>query len=552
MATVTAKARKTKVTAPPAKPAESSAPRILVSAIHPHPDNPRKTFDKEQLAKLADSIRRNDVLQPVLVRPAWRDMLQPESSSQQYQIICGERRWRAAKLAGLESIPAVVRAMSDAEALELMIVENEEREDLNPIELALGLTALTKPVTAGGVGLTHQEAARRFGHEEAWATNLMRILALPPIWRERVASGELPQTFARAMLPYAKCMGVLTWIEKQIAQDGLDHVRRDDFERWLRNAVRDVTRPIDERDKPFNDYRLSNAPFGRLFKLTPEHEAQLNITELPVDIGGWNKRNIQLVRRATNIELWEKLQNDAKVEKIRRKAEKQKGKGTASANGKAPTAADLKRKREEQDASLARRAEDWAEDLVRLGLCREIKSGEWDWLARWFCRWFARSLEGSSWNATGSQADAFEQLGARDTCEDESWSGGLAWINPQDDPIGRLDELDRKEAQVILNPEAEDRLRVDRDVIYSLASIVGVKLADEWKACGGDRLKAFFAMPTLEQLLDLAKELGDHLAPNVKKGVAVELLCDAHARKPYPLPAVLKACGPAKRGRKPR
>lgn len=527
-----------------------SSGRIALAAITPHPDNPRKTFDPQELAKLADSIRRHDVLQPVLVRP--------QGEPGQYQLVCGERRFRAAQLAGLETIPATVRLLDDAETLELMIVENEERENLTPIELAEGLVMLTKPRDAGGVGLTHAEAAARFSHEETWATNLMRLLSLPPAWRLRIASGEVPQTFGRLLLPYAKSRVVLEELEETIRREqGLEGLRRDDFEAWCDDAVRHATRPMDARDKPFYGYELGGH-YGRVFKLTPEIEAELGVCELPVVLNPYGKRERVTLPRATNVKRWEELQAAAKEERRAKKAAKAagvNGKGggkSASGGAKGPSAAELKRRRAEQDASLARRAADWAEELVRLGVAREIKSGEWDWLARWFCRYYARSWEGSQ-HARQTQEDAAASLGAKIASHgpDTVWAPVLAWINPQDDPLGRLDELDRAEAVTILTPTPEKNLEISRDVVYRLAELTGVKLADEWKACRGERLLRFLEMHTMEQLTDLAKEWGEGVYTS-KKQALVEDFRQSHSSGPRALPAVLKAAVPAAKKPKPR
>ncbi len=541
-----AKPRRTKTQAPTPEPAiAGDGNRIPIEQITPHPDNPRKTFDPAALERLADSIRRSDVLQPVLVR-----RVEPFA----YQLVCGERRYRAAQLAGLVSIPAVVREMSDAEALELMIVENEEREDLNPIELALGLAALTKPLDAGGAGLTHAAAAARFSHEEAWATNLMRLLQLPDAWQQRIASGEIPQTFARAMLPYAAAPEVLAWMEEVVTGERFDEVTRDEWMRYLDQAVKDTTRPMDPRDKPYHDYTLGNKSFGRLFKLTAEQEARLGVVELPVNLGGWGNPKRETLPRATNVQLWEELQAAAKEERRAKRAARENSKtaGKPESGGKGPTPEELRRKREEQDRSLAVRAEAWLEDLTRAALAREMRGREGSWLARWFCRWYARTSSGQSFNqgAHLTQRQAMEASGHKLGADD--FGEGLAWLDPDGDPLSRLETLDHEEAAIILDPDSDTRCYVVAGVLYQLVELLKVKLSDEWKACDGERLREFFRLHTLEQLRDLAHELGDHFTDKTTKATAVEMLAEAHERKPYAMPTVLKAALPASKRRKPK
>jgi ParB family transcriptional regulator, chromosome partitioning protein len=516
-----------------------------IGLIEPHPDNPRKSFDQQALMKLSDSIARNGVLQPVLIRK------HPDlyKGGPTYQLVCGERRYRAAKLAAKETIPAIFRDLSDAEALELMIVENEDREDLNPIELAIGLAALTKPIPAGGAGLTHKDAAARFGHEEAWATNLMRLLQLPESMQHRVASGEIPQTFARAMLPYVKSSVVVAYVEESIEKSGLEGMTRDDFEDLLDDAVQETTRPMDPKDKPYSDYRVNGyKEFGRLFKVTKENEAQLNVCELPVRMGRWGRGERKVVKRATNVQRWEELQEAAKKERMDARANgKGKSKADAGENGKAkaPTAAELKQRREDQDKQLGRRVEEWAQDLMRVAIARELDPG--DWPARWLCRYYHGCMAGAAHHSTMQRG--MEATGGKSFLRD--WEETEQWLNPDDDAITRMDELDAAEAKLILDPDADIRIMLYPEVVWGMAGLVDVKLADEWKAASGDRLRRFFDLHTLDQLRDLVTELGDVVTIS-KKGELVTYLAERHETRPLAMPAVLRAAAPSKRGRKPR
>jgi ParB family chromosome partitioning protein len=147
---------------------------------------PRRRFDEEGLAGLAESLRERGVLQPVLVRP------RPGGT---YELIAGERRWRAAKLAGLASVPALVRAHDDAAALELALIENMAREDLSPIEEARACAALVEEL-----GLTREEVGRRVGRSRVAVSNLIRLLDLPEEVVLLVESGELSEGHGRALL----------------------------------------------------------------------------------------------------------------------------------------------------------------------------------------------------------------------------------------------------------------------------------------------------------------------------------------------------------------
>jgi ParB family transcriptional regulator, chromosome partitioning protein len=159
---------------------------VPVDLVDPNPSQPRSAFDEEGLVTLADSVRANGVLQAVLVRPA---------KGGRYELIAGERRWRAAKLAGLEEVPAVVRPHDDAASLELALVENMAREDLNPIEEARACSALVEEL-----GLTREEVGRRVGRSRVAVSNLTRLLDLPDEAIALIERGDLTEGHGRAVL----------------------------------------------------------------------------------------------------------------------------------------------------------------------------------------------------------------------------------------------------------------------------------------------------------------------------------------------------------------
>ena len=163
----------------------SGVDSILIADVSPNPMQPRKYFDEEALSTLADSIRELGVLQPILVRPA-------ESG---YEIIAGERRWRAAKRVGLTAIPALVRDVDDTISLEQAIVENVQRSDLNPLEEASAYQQLIEEFE-----LTHDQVAKRLGKSRTSITNTLRLLVLPPSIQKLVRDSRLSMGHARALL----------------------------------------------------------------------------------------------------------------------------------------------------------------------------------------------------------------------------------------------------------------------------------------------------------------------------------------------------------------
>ncbi|MDD6273764.1 MAG: ParB/RepB/Spo0J family partition protein [Clostridiaceae bacterium] len=164
----------------------SSGSTLRISDIEPNPGQPRRHFDPEALQTLAESIRENGLLQPVVVRRGENGL---------YQIIAGERRWRACRLAGLTEIPTVILDADDLRAAQLALIENLQREDLNPIEEASGYQTLIETF-----GLTQEEAAQRVGRSRPAVANSLRLLALSQDLRAMVEQGRLSAGHARALL----------------------------------------------------------------------------------------------------------------------------------------------------------------------------------------------------------------------------------------------------------------------------------------------------------------------------------------------------------------
>jgi len=158
---------------------------LPIAAIRPNPYQPRDRFDEEGLSALADSIREVGLLQPVLVRPA----------GDGYELVAGERRWRAAHRAGLQSIPAIVRQTEDRRALQAALVENLQRDDLNPLEEAAAYQQMIEDFS-----MTHEQVASTVGRSRAAVTNTMRLLQLPPSIQRALREGRLSMGHARALL----------------------------------------------------------------------------------------------------------------------------------------------------------------------------------------------------------------------------------------------------------------------------------------------------------------------------------------------------------------
>lgn len=171
--------------------------RIPIDHIDPNPVQPRRVFQQERLEELAQSIRANGVIQPLVVRKA----------GDRYQLVAGERRWRASKLAGVAEVPVVVQDVPDDRLLEITLIENIQREDLNPIETALAFERLAKDLH-----LSHEDIGRRTGKDRTTITNLLRLLTLPSQIQTLLAERRLSQGHARCLI------GLPAEIQQELAE----------------------------------------------------------------------------------------------------------------------------------------------------------------------------------------------------------------------------------------------------------------------------------------------------------------------------------------------
>lgn len=199
---------------------QSGVTAVRLSEIEPNLSQPRKQFDEEALSELADSIAAHGVLQPLLIRP---------TSGGTYQIVAGERRWRAARLAGLTEVPALIREINDAEMDQLALIENLQREDLNAVETAQGYRRLMDKY-----GMTQEQLSEAVGKSRPAIANTLRILSLPESVLPMVAEGKLSAGHAKAILSAPEERREL--LAKKIAAEGL--------------SVREAERLAAKKEKP--------------------------------------------------------------------------------------------------------------------------------------------------------------------------------------------------------------------------------------------------------------------------------------------------------------
>lgn len=216
-----------------------STSTLNINEITPNKEQPRKTFDETALEELADSIRQHGVLQPLLVRPL---------TSGGYQLVAGERRWRASRLAELKEVPVIIKELSDTEAMEIAIIENLQREDLNPIEEAEGLQALIDKC-----GYTQEQVATSVGKSRPAITNALRLLKLPEEVREMAKDGTISAGHARALLAFDN-QPMMIECANQIVSKKLT-VR--DVEKMAKRPATTSTKTAQRRDSFYDEVELS-------------------------------------------------------------------------------------------------------------------------------------------------------------------------------------------------------------------------------------------------------------------------------------------------------
>ena len=231
-----------------------SAVKLKLNDIEPNRAQPRKSFDEQALEELANSISTHGVIQPLLVRPL---------ADGGYQLIAGERRWRASRMAGLTEVPVVIREMSDSEAMELALVENLQREDLNPIEEAQGLALLMETY-----GLTQEQAAKRVGKSRPAVANSMRLLSLPQDVLAMVERGELSAGHARTILALENA-GQITALANEIVKKNLSVRETERAVKALLKGDAKKEKRVKKRDTYYDEVELAvSQALGRKAKVS--------------------------------------------------------------------------------------------------------------------------------------------------------------------------------------------------------------------------------------------------------------------------------------------
>lgn len=263
---------------------EESTVSLKLSDIEPNPDQPRKMFDEEKLMELAKSISDHGLIQPILVSPL---------SNGRYQLVAGERRWRASRIAGLVEVPVIIKQLSEKEKKEIALIENLQREDLNPIETAYGIQALIEEY-----GLTQDQAAERVGCSRPAIANSLRLINLPDEVKELTRTGKISAGHARALLAFkdeAKMIEAANFIAK-------NDISVREVERMAKRAFKDNSAPLltskkKRRDSFFDEVELSlTEALGRRVKVYNSKEKGT------LEIEFYNKEDLKSLANIINQE----------------------------------------------------------------------------------------------------------------------------------------------------------------------------------------------------------------------------------------------------------
>lgn len=238
----------------------AQAVKLKITDIEPNKEQARKQFEPEALAALAQSIEQHGILQPLLVRPI---------IGAGYQLIAGERRWRAAKLAGLSEVPVIIRELDDTEAAVISLIENLQREDLNPVEQAQGFASLMNDF-----GLTQEQAAQKVGKSRSAVANAVRLLGLPKQVIEMISSGEITAGHAKALAGLEAQADIIE-AAKLIAAKGLSVREAERLVKSLSAGKREQVRRKPQREAFFDEVELSlGSALGRKARVLTKGSGQ--------------------------------------------------------------------------------------------------------------------------------------------------------------------------------------------------------------------------------------------------------------------------------------
>ena len=507
---------------------ESIELTVSIDAIEAAPQVREDFGDEAELAALAESIRQQGLLQRPIVRPIHGNLGKPR-----WRLVAGERRWRAAKLAGLKEIPVKVIDADDAESLLIQGEENLQRKDLNDVEKARWCQRMTSPARDGGGGLTQEQLAQRLGVTQAEISNRIRLLKAPAWALALVISGQMTRKHAEQLLPFASFDSLNKAIEKdarQVLKRGGEFGSAEDFRELAHDTVRRLTAPIED-----DDYRYELG--GRIKYAIAEADLETLETVLVRTYEGDRPRAIDKKRA-------EKLLAAARAEALAQaeaKAKK-KGKGKRAAADKKLSPAEQKRRDEQLAEQHKNRVEAWFYDWLRVLCAAKIKGADWTSPAAWLATWalveqpvddqevfdlFFQPLATAGAKAGRAHARSESLLLAA------SLNDGQLRVCQESLAVGLLID----EAGAPRTP-GWDGSPMQNEVVASLANLLKLDVAAAWRDDRRSTMRQkFWELHSKEQLLELGGELKVPLLETQKKSVMVNLLLGQE--KPLPLPKSL-------------
>lgn len=505
------KPKKTKTSAAKSSGAGSLMEVTIGSIVVSDGANPRKSFDEEALKKLADSIKQDGLIQPLAVR---------KNADGNLELLAGERRLRAAKIAKLSTVPVLIRNVDDATAARIRLAENYVRENLNPIDEAAAFQTLLDEH-----GFSQRELAEYFGLSQGKIGNAVRLLNLPEAWQKRVISQEITTTMGRQLATWADVPAVLKRMQEGTKSRGTLDAHR--FDGCLREAIKEASRPVSGEfysEKGWTKVRLSPKDKKR---------EDLDIREVEI----WNGKQ----KRAFNVPLWEELQKAG--EERSAKAQQAKGnssadRGTRKADAPKLTPAEQKRrteqKRKQFEGKLRSYYLGWLQKLILAHLDEQVGKIDphvWIRIVLYFACETSKTWQRQqeleaiikkhggkvTRSGPGHQGRLFESLSSIAIAEDFRLvivEACRAWVSHSFEPPYQAD----------LQPE----------VLTTLAGEFGIELDSHW-ACE----REFLELHSKDQLQALAKEWKIKLADG-KRTAMIDALDTALRIPPKALLKVAK------------
>jgi len=499
--------------------AEAGASAWSIDKLVPGKGNPRTEFDKVTLDELSDSLIKHGMIQAILCRPSKKKGF--------LEIVAGERRWRAAKLAKMKTVPITVRELDDREAMEIAVLENLQREDLPAIDEARGFAALLN-----GGAFTQDDLAKRLGKTQGYISNRIRLLELPPAWQQKVISGEISSTAARMLVPFERFPAVLKLCEKKLKQrwDGAgDMPSTSDWEEVIGDSVHHTGKLMTgwEWDEK------SGRSF-KIFKPTKEQKSELDIVEIKNMYG--SKGETEQI--AMNIKLWRRLQNE-EIKRQKSKSNKKDDTKSKGSNGKPTNLTKAQQKAEDlrlsnqhvlQREQFRRRLWDLKVDWLRFLCASHVSISHFTlfkiliWATSHsnhkFGHMIQKAIKAAGFNASSTQSDWNSLSNVPDKPSDFSnvaFQLVQSWLWNKDEPSNFM----------------------WGEVVIALVKDLEIDLEAAWKKemCGKYLTTRYFALHSKDQLIALWKELdGRPIEDKITKSDLVEMLADPINAGKYKFP----------------